>query len=116
MVNRGDRCLPLACLHSPALSSVILVDPAPLPPRARSLPRRSVRRRGGFCRASRAPRNRKKKAGRCARLFPAVAAGSDRSEERRVGKECVSKCRSRWSQYHLKNKVQTHQLAKTDKV
>src|SRR3546814_13372667 len=22
------------------------------------------------------------------------------SEERRVGKECVSKCRSRWSQYH----------------
>src|SRR3546814_3613123 len=25
---------------------------------------------------------------------------ADRSEERRVGKECVSKCRSRWSQYH----------------
>src|SRR3546814_17064410 len=24
----------------------------------------------------------------------------DRSEERRVGKECVSKCISRWSQYH----------------
>src|SRR3546814_5237475 len=24
----------------------------------------------------------------------------ERSEERRVGKECVSKCRSRWSQYH----------------
>src|SRR3546814_13608079 len=23
-----------------------------------------------------------------------------RSEERRVGKECVSKCRSRWSQYN----------------
>src|SRR3546814_14070090 len=23
-----------------------------------------------------------------------------RSEERRVGKECVSKCRSRWPQYH----------------
>src|SRR3546814_13941970 len=23
-----------------------------------------------------------------------------RSEERRVGKECVSECRSRWSQYH----------------
>src|SRR3546814_5769727 len=27
-------------------------------------------------------------------LFPA------RSEERRVGKECVSTCRSRWSPYH----------------
>src|SRR3546814_7567045 len=24
----------------------------------------------------------------------------DRSEERRVGKECVSTCRSRWSPYH----------------
>ena len=24
----------------------------------------------------------------------------DRSEERRVGKECASKCRSRWSPYH----------------
>src|SRR3546814_11384853 len=30
-----------------------------------------------------------------------------RSEERRVGKECVSTCRSRWSTYHSKknNKV-----------
>src|SRR3546814_12061151 len=28
------------------------------------------------------------------------AVGSARSEERRVGKECVSTCRSRWSPYH----------------
>src|SRR3546814_20897050 len=28
----------------------------------------------------------------------------NRSEERRVGKECVSTCRSRWSQYHSKKK------------
>src|SRR3546814_14021866 len=27
-----------------------------------------------------------------------------RSEERRVGKECVRKCSSRWSAYHLKKK------------
>src|SRR3546814_3854105 len=27
-------------------------------------------------------------------------AGIERSEERRVGKECVSTCRSRWSPYH----------------
>src|SRR3546814_16992805 len=27
-----------------------------------------------------------------------------RSEERRVGKECVSKCRSRWWPYHYKKK------------
>src|SRR3546814_13747949 len=29
--------------------------------------------------------------------------GLQRSEERRVGKECVSTCRSRWSPYHSKN-------------
>src|SRR3546814_13094119 len=29
-----------------------------------------------------------------------VAAIGLRSEERRVGKECVSTCRSRWSPYH----------------
>src|SRR3546814_2558602 len=28
------------------------------------------------------------------------AVGVARSEERRVGKECVSTCRSRWSPYH----------------
>src|SRR3546814_3791311 len=36
-----------------------------------------------------------------ARLRPVFAAkGSVRSEERRVGKECVSPCRSRWYQVH----------------
>src|SRR3546814_2607075 len=29
-----------------------------------------------------------------------IRAGRARSEERRVGKECVSTCRSRWSPYH----------------
>src|SRR3546814_1272085 len=29
-----------------------------------------------------------------------AVAGPHRSEERRVGKECVSTCRSRWSPYH----------------
>src|SRR3546814_1249167 len=28
-----------------------------------------------------------------------------RSEERRVGQECVRTCRSRWSPYHLKKKM-----------
>src|SRR3546814_8145360 len=31
---------------------------------------------------------------------PGNAAHTNRSEERRVGKECVSTCRSRWSPYH----------------
>ena len=30
----------------------------------------------------------------------ALAAGIIRSEERRVGKECIAWCRSRWSPYH----------------
>ena len=29
-----------------------------------------------------------------------VIEGTARSEERRVGKECASMCRSRWSPYH----------------
>src|SRR3546814_14214642 len=38
--------------------------------------------------------------------------GQMRSEERRVGKECVSTCSSRWSQYHYKkntNKTPEHE-------
>src|SRR3546814_2298027 len=42
--------------------------------------------------------------GKGARHARGVAPGErvvvDRSEERRVGKECVSTCRSRWSPYH----------------
>src|SRR3546814_4368543 len=46
----------------------------------------------------------------------ALPSGQDgrhpnRSEERRVGKECVSTCRSRWSPYHLK-KTNTLKLDK----
>src|SRR3546814_12022232 len=33
-------------------------------------------------------------------LHGAMCAVGYRSEERRVGKECVSTCRSRWSPYH----------------
>src|SRR3546814_11906559 len=51
---------------------------------------------------------------------PAALAGVDRaavrlqlgrSEERRVGKECVSPCRSRWSPYHYKKHISNHSLA-----
>src|SRR3546814_12018624 len=46
----------------------------------------------------------------CAATWPACWASTSRhrphqekrSEERRVGKECVSTCRSRWSPYHYK--------------
>src|SRR3546814_13514665 len=32
--------------------------------------------------------------------LPIIGADGRRSEERRVGKECVRTCRSRWSPYH----------------
>src|SRR3546814_13464089 len=35
-----------------------------------------------------------------------VPVGDGRSEERRVGKECVGTCRSRWSPYHYKQQVE----------
>src|SRR3546814_14003431 len=42
-----------------------------------------------------------------ARLRLALKQDS-RSEERRVGKECVSTCRSWWSPYHEKKKTNGH--------
>ena len=38
--------------------------------------------------------------GRAYRLYALSNFGAIRSEERRVGKECTSWCRSRWSPYH----------------
>ena len=34
------------------------------------------------------------------RLYDVLNANQERSEERRVGKECLTQCRSRWSPYH----------------
>src|SRR3546814_15986668 len=36
----------------------------------------------------------------------AMTTNESRAEERRVGKECVSTCRSRWSPYHYTKKKQ----------
>src|SRR3546814_17737389 len=36
------------------------------------------------------------------RMTSCHSSGNFRSEERRVGKECVSTCRSRWWPYHYK--------------
>src|SRR3546814_12347582 len=46
--------------------------------------------------------------------YRGVARDCDRSEERRVGNECVSTCRSRWSPYHSK-KNQTNKSRKEAK-
>src|SRR3546814_20366510 len=42
--------------------------------------------------------------------FSVKAVNSHRSEERRVGKECVSTCRSRWSLYHYKKIAQLNSI------
>src|SRR3546814_2978224 len=41
-----------------------------------------------------------RRADSAALVLPAHTLKGERSEERRVGKECVSTCRSRWSPYH----------------
>src|SRR3546814_12290830 len=45
-----------------------------------------------------------------ARSFNVTSYAAYRSEERRVGKECVSTCRSRWSPYHYKKKYTNEQI------
>src|SRR3546814_10386078 len=46
------------------------------------------------------PSGRKRQEAARAALDEIAAKRAERSEERRVGKECVSTCRSRWSPYH----------------
>src|SRR3546814_11532679 len=41
-------------------------------------------------------------------LDPQSLQSESRSEERRVGTECVSTCRSRWSPSHYKKKTKHH--------
>src|SRR3546814_17188428 len=43
-----------------------------------------------------------------------ITFGIGRSEERRVGKECVSTCRSRWSPVHYKKKHIHQKLKKAE--
>src|SRR3546814_19141628 len=42
--------------------------------------------------------------------FPPAQPQGMRSEERRVGKECVSTGRSRWSLYHSKKTTKIHKI------
>src|SRR3546814_13287477 len=47
-------------------------------------------------------------------IFETIHHEKFRPEERRVGKECVSTCRSRWSPYHEKKKSTKVMRTKTD--
>src|SRR3546814_11166401 len=51
------------------------------------------------------------------RRLPFVERESERSKERRVGKECVSTCRYRWSPYHKKKNINIpHNLSNITKI
>src|SRR3546814_20937926 len=50
---------------------------------------------------------------RCSAIPHDSGSAMTRSEERRVGKECVSTCRSRWSTYQSKKNTQTHETHMT---
>src|SRR3546814_20653395 len=45
---------------------------------------------------------------------PLFRLQSPRSEERRVGKECVSTCRSRWWPYHYKKNNDNHTVPQSN--
>src|SRR3546814_14038321 len=51
---------------------------------------------------------------RWASTFSSATIAVGRSEERRVGKECVSTCRSRWSPYHSKKNSNIQQTTLTN--
>src|SRR3546814_3765376 len=78
---------------SDVCSSDLHVDPDRRAERARGPENRRPRDRHEVRRAD--PRRRARRL--CRQHRP---DGAVRSEERRVGKECVSTCRSRWSPYH----------------
>src|SRR3546814_16627213 len=70
----------------------------------------SIQWPGSRCRryAGEGDRSARKQRHRTAwRIFFEQRAGAWRSEERRVGQECVSTCRSGWSQYLEKKKKKT---------
>src|SRR3546814_16300274 len=73
--------------------------PTPLQRLRDRFPRRALHLVGGQCRRPvfAVDRGVDRRDHFGAGLHPVVA---QRSEERRVGKECVSTCRSRWSPYH----------------
>src|SRR3546814_15405073 len=55
-------------------------------------------------------------AGICFWLANRRLAAAARSEERRVGKACVSPCRSRWSQYYYKKLSQSQRTCHTARL
>src|SRR3546814_13778776 len=96
-VCSSDLLLVTSALHMPRALAVfkkqgIITIPAP------SAPQIYVPDKPGFSFWLPAARRR------CPQEGPQIGLYAARSEERRVGKECVRTCRSRWSPYHKKKK------------
>src|SRR3546814_13562550 len=104
-----------------AADSTALLPPLPLPPdRIRSVPPRRLRLPpvGGRQASIRLGSGRTPSSSSFIGRIPvghvtleraaenAQLIGTLRSEERRVGKECVSKCRSQWSLHHQKTNLE----------
>src|SRR3546814_9874114 len=86
--RRHTRCALVTGVQTCALPILLRNNPPCAGRRSTAWPLPARRVRKGMRETRKAPRR-----------FPGPAE-TGRSEERRVGKECVSTCRSRWSTYH----------------
>src|SRR3546814_18544888 len=87
-------------MHAPELDSLHLLSVRPKSSAPSCWPVRSPRASAAFARPCAPATNPPELI-----CGPASSdAPSRRPDERRVGKECVSQCRSRWSPYHSKTK------------
>src|SRR3546814_13915646 len=102
MLPGGDTSLPLAAL--PAMLRSVMASSRGVTNRIRRTTDAMERHHPDFPHAylfTIGVRPAARGKGMGGKLFrPVLEACDRRSEERRVGKECVSTCRSRWSPYH----------------
>src|SRR3546814_12299776 len=84
-----------AALSAGRLDACLCLDPS-------NVMREALLFSGGWSPMALGYRRRRWREGGPDRGVSGANCGGSRSEERRVGKECVSTCRSRWSLDHLK--------------
>src|SRR3546814_11444815 len=119
----GTMALMIAARHPDAVSKVMVVDQLPFmgivygPPGTtpESVRPTADRLRAGMVEATPEEFQKRLEAMTTAMVRneeqrALVLADATRSEERRVGKECVSTCRSRWSPYHSKKQQRVNNI------
>src|SRR5213592_5208215 len=88
----------------------------PRPPPARARPGGPRPPAPAPARCTRTTRPGTRSAARTARAPRPAGLLLPRSEERRVGKECATLCRSRWAAYHLKKKKELERWERMERV